>query len=591
MITKLVLRNFKSIAEQTYEFKDFDLLVGRNNCGKSTILQAMAIWQFCVEEFRRAKRSGKTGKQVVLPNFTALPVPEFNLLWREKIDRRYRLVDGKRSTTPEYVLIEIEITWLSASGEPRTFGVQLRYNTPQAVYAIPMQGWGVFRDMEKEPDFPKIAYVPPFSGLEPTEEWRDDAPIRKQVGKAQPGSILRNLLYRVCPPPPRDEKGRIAKGYEQPPQWAELKERIQRWFSIELLEPKYERGVDTQILCEYKHGDKTYDIIAGGSGFHQALTLLAFLHGYKPTTILLDEPDAHMHVNLQREVLDYFKVKSQEQSGVQFLVATHAEELIKGVDSSRVVSILSQKPKRLTSISGVLTAMADVSNPELAQLSASPFVLYVEGESDERILRAWARTCHAEGEISGVCFHHMGGGTKDEMKRRADRHFEGVRQIVPHASRLVLFDYDTRDSFHPEPGNVVLYEWKRQNIENYLLVPPAWIRAAANQLRMTEDLLFLEPVRNTVNEFFAGQNLTLPPAKTWRTVTASIFEVVDGKRLLFEDEASLFKKLRSGNPSVEIIREIVAGNMTADEIHDDVWYFFDRLRRCAGDEPSSEAGE
>jgi hypothetical protein len=108
---------------------------------------------------------------------------------------------------------------------------------------------------------------------------------------------------------------------------------------------------------------------------------------------------------------------------------------------------------------------------------------------------------------------------------------------------------------------------------------------------MTEDLLFLEPVRNTVNEFFAGQNLTLPPAKTWRTVTANIFEVVDGKRLLFEDEASLFKKLRSGNPSVEIIREIVAGNMTADEIHDDVWYFFDRLRRCAGDEPSSESGE
>jgi len=578
MITKLVLRNFKSIADQTYEFKNFDLLVGRNNSGKSTILQAMAIWQFCVEEFRHAKRSGKTGKQVVLPNFTALPVPEFNLLWHEKVDRKYPLIDGKRSTAPEYILIGIELSWLSANRESRTFGIQLRYNTPQAVYAIPMQGWDVFKKMEQETDFPKIAYVPPFSGLETTEEWRDEAPIRRQVGKAQPGSILRNLLYRVCPPPVRDEKGRIPKEYQESPDWTEIKNTIHRWFSIELLEPKYEKGVDTQIICEYKHGDKTYDIIAGGSGFHQALTLLAFLYGYKPTTILLDEPDAHMHVNLQRNVLDYFKVKSQEQSGIQFLVATHAEELIKGVDPSRVISILNQNPTRLTSLSGVLTAMADVSNPELAQLSASPFILYVEGESDERILRAWARTCQAEDTIGKYCFHHMGGGSKEEMRKGADRHFEGIRQIVPAAKRLILLDYDTRDSYHPEADNKVLYEWKRQNIENYLLVPSAWIRAAANQLRMAEDLLFMEPIRKAVNDFFASQNLTLPPGQTWRKVSANIFEVVDGKRLLFEDDSSLFKKLRSGKLSVEIIREVIAGNMTADEIHDDVWSFFDRLR-------------
>ena len=50
MITKLTLRNFKSVGEQVYDFTRFDLLVGRNNSGKSTVLQAMAIWQFCVDE-------------------------------------------------------------------------------------------------------------------------------------------------------------------------------------------------------------------------------------------------------------------------------------------------------------------------------------------------------------------------------------------------------------------------------------------------------------------------------------------------------------------------------------------------------------
>ena len=71
MIQQLTLCNFKSVGRQVYDFTDFDLLVGRNNSGKSTVLQALAIWQFCVDEFHRAKRAGSTGIQIVLP--TSLP--------------------------------------------------------------------------------------------------------------------------------------------------------------------------------------------------------------------------------------------------------------------------------------------------------------------------------------------------------------------------------------------------------------------------------------------------------------------------------------------------------------------------------------
>ncbi len=56
MITQLTLHNFKNISEQTYSFSHFDLLVGRNNSGKSTILQALAIWQFCLDELDKTPR-------------------------------------------------------------------------------------------------------------------------------------------------------------------------------------------------------------------------------------------------------------------------------------------------------------------------------------------------------------------------------------------------------------------------------------------------------------------------------------------------------------------------------------------------------
>jgi len=582
MITKLTLRNFKSVGEEVYRFTQFDLLVGRNNSGKSTVLQALAIWQFCVDEFHRSKRSGSKGIQVVLPNFTALPVPEFNLLWKDRTDRHWPVVNGSKKQ--EYILIGIDVEWRQASGEMASFGVELRYHSSQTIYAIPSGGWEKFRACERSGEFPKIAYVPLFSGPEPTEKWLDEAPIRQQVGKGQPGSVLRNLLLRVCPPDSRGT-GRAAKRSPTPPDWKELADIIERWFSVEIHEPGYESAKDVYITVEYRQNAKDFDIIAGGSGFHQTLTLLAFLYGYRPTAILLDEPDAHLHANLQREILDYFKRKGSE-TNTQFLIATHAEEFVRGVDAAQIVSLLNRVPRRVQSAPEVLRAMAEVSNEEIARLMASPYILYVEGESDERILRAWAAPCGAQTAMDKVCFKSMGGGDKQTMKTRADEHFAALRQIIPEVSRLMLLDYDDRTTFHPEPNNPTLVEWKRKNIENYLLVRDAWKRAA---LRFGEGELFVQPVLQAIDDFFVGQNLTLPPGKTWRNVTANVFSAVDGKRILFEDDNSLFQQLRTGTPSVQLIREQIAVSMAADEIHDDVHQFIGKLVSLTGTGPGSSA--
>jgi Fe-S cluster assembly ATPase SufC len=566
MITKLVIRNFKSIKEETYSFTNFDLLVGPNNSGKSTILQALAIWQFCVDEFHRAKRKGgERGIQIVLPNFTALPVPEFDLLWNEKRSGRYPAQDNKKKQ--EYILIGIAVTWREPDGQDKTFGLELRYLASQTLYAIPTDGWKTFHQYDDENILPKIAYVPPFSGLEPTEQWKDTSILRKQVGKGQPGSILRNLLLSVVK---EDEK-------EKEKNWNKINFAIREWFTAELKEPKYEQGVDTEIKCEYRHGKRNYDIIAGGSGFHQTLTLLAFLYGYKPTTILLDEPDAHLHVNLQREILDYFRQVSSEQN-IQFLIATHAEELIKGVDANRIVSLLQQKPIRESSKPALLGAMSNVSNSEINQLRSAPFLIYVEGNTDERILRMLARILGAETDIKRVCFRKMNGGSKNTMKKDAEDHFQSVKQIIPEAKRLMIFDYDTDETaFRPEETNEVLFEWKRKNIENYLLVPDTWKRAVRQVCGIPGDLL-LQSLNGIVDDFFASQNLTLPPKKKWGDLDANVFKVVDGKKILFDSEKSLFRQLSANDLELHLTREGVAGAMIGEEIHQDVKDLFKKIK-------------
>lgn len=575
MIHKLTLRNFKSIGEQSYQFTDFDLLVGRNNSGKSTVLQALAIWQFCVDEFHRAKRGGSTGIQIVLPNFTALPVPEFNLLWKDRTDRFYPTENGSKKQ--KFILIEILVEWRDPSNVAHEFGLELRYHSPQTIYATPIGGWAAFRACDQTGRLPRIAFVPPFSGLEPTEKWLDVAPTRQQVGKGQPGSVLRNLLLRVCPPPTKDTNGKVSKGYKVPDDWKELANVVQRWFSVELLPPQYDSAKDVHIEVEYRQNGKTYDLISGGSGFHQTMTLLAFLYGYQPTTILLDEPDAHLHVNLQREILDYYKKKSAEK-GVQFLIATHAEAFARGVDAHQILSLLRQVPTRIESTPEVLRAMAEVSNEEITRLMGSPYIVYVEGESDERILRGWAPQCGALPVMDKIEFKIMGGGNKQAMKKLADEHFEALKQIIRNVKRLMLFDFDSSDeAFHPPEANPSLAEWKRKNIENYLLVPPAWRRAALLALKVPEDDLFAKPVVDPIDRFFTDQNLTLPAGRTWRNVSANIFQAVDGKRILFKDDESLFHTLRGGDPQVEVLRESVAAGMSAEEIHEDVHQFFGKL--------------
>ncbi|MBI5550962.1 MAG: hypothetical protein HY911_05585 [Desulfobacterales bacterium] len=204
--------------------------------------------------------------------------------------------------------------------------------------------------------------------------------------------------------------------------------------------------------------------------------------------------------------------------------------------------------------------------------------LYVEGESDERIIRAWAYICGAKSVMEKICFKIMGGGSKESMRSKADEHFNALRQIIPGVSRLMIFDYDESEKgFHPQADNPTLSEWKRKNIENYLLVPDAWRRAAQGQLLCDGDILFEDPTIRKIDEFFTAQNLTLPPKSTWRSLNANIFKIVDGKRILFEDDDSLFHQLRKGSPSIELIREKVAMTMRPDEIHEDVHLFINKM--------------
>ena len=94
-----------------------------------------------------------------------------------------------------------------------------------------------------------------------------------------------------------------------------------------------------------------------------------------------------------------------------------------------------------------------------------------------------------------------------------------------------------------------------------------------------QESLFFEPYRSIIDAFFTNENLQLPPNSSWKNVNASIFKVLDGKKLLFENKDCLFEKIKDyANSSLKINRTILAQNMDFEEIHIDIHHFFDNLQ-------------
>ena len=336
MIGRVTIRHFKRFRDQTFDLAESVVLAGPNNAGKSTLLQAIATWKMGLDRWV-AQRGGskaatRSGVSITRNDFTAVPLREMNLLWED------RKVTGPAGMAGAPRPIEIVVR--GKAGEATwNCGMEFQYANRDLVYARPRGA----KDLDREAirNFPPaaardlgIVHVPPLSGIERDEPRRDRGMQDLLVGQGRPGEILRNLLLEIAE---NDPKG-----------WMSLREFFKDLFRIDLLEPDYSPA-QPYIVCEYREPEhsRPLDLSNAGSGTLQVLLLLAFLYARPATVILLDEPDAHQHVILQRQVYDLLRKVARDRGG-QVVMATHSEVVIDATEPTRVLAFLGQEPRPLT---------------------------------------------------------------------------------------------------------------------------------------------------------------------------------------------------------------------------------------------------
>ena len=136
MLTRLVIRNFKTFADVDIELGDRVVFVGPNNSGKTSALQALALWNAGVRRWVEKRGEAEVSKErsgvtINRRDLIALPIPSANLLWRNLHVREGVKIGDKAGARNILIDIEVEGT---AKGEPWKTCMEFDYANEESFY-------------------------------------------------------------------------------------------------------------------------------------------------------------------------------------------------------------------------------------------------------------------------------------------------------------------------------------------------------------------------------------------------------------------------------------------------------------------------
>jgi predicted ATPase len=487
MIRKVVIRNFKRFKEITFDVPDHVVIAGPNNTGKTTVLQAIAAWNLALRQWKTLndphKHKGAFAyKPISRQTFSAVPLNNFELLWNE---RNY---DGS---------IEIEI---QTSGW--TLSMELIADSTEQIYVRPIAATDPQTAQNANLD---AAYVPPMSGLSIEEPVYQKPYLEQRLGQARPGEVLRNLLLE-------------AHGSELA--WGKLQLAIFDLFGFVLRPPN---SLGPFIVAEYSTDAPVdyaprFDIASAGSGFQQVLMLLTFLTTRPASVLLLDEPDAHLHVILQDAIFNKLRGLATEQKS-QLIIATHSEIIINSVEPKYLCVLLDQ-PRMITDEQQKKIAADSVrilSNTDIMLAQDSPGVLYVEGNTDLNILQEWARI------LNHPLYTHFESRKLFWKPKVSDQrikgtgikstdHYEAIK-LIKDIPALELIDGDAHQGIQSTDITGQGYQrlrWARYEIESYLLHPVSLERFVQKMTNTGPGDLPTHDLRKHFQDGYPPQFLTHP---------------------------------------------------------------------------------
>jgi predicted ATPase len=459
MLQSLQLKNYRCFDRHEVTFHNLNVVVGANNAGKSTLIEAIRLLGLVVRKYRH-------GNYVRPPEWTELPGSLLGICPKmHDIDLRGGSVFHRYGNPPAVIVAKF-------SNNTR---VEVYVGPHNEIFGLVYESTGELlrsRSRAMHVPIPAIAILPQIGPLLESELLLTENYVLGCIDTALASKHFRNEIYWLRSQVFEDFKNQAEESWHQ--------------LHIESLNVE---GDPPEQFLSFHVRDMNFVAEIGwmGHGLQMWLQTMWFLaRSSHAGTVILDEPDVYMHADLQRRLIRLLRNRDGQK-----VIATHSVEIMSEVDPGDILIV--DKARRRSSFAASLPAvqntidqMGGVHNIHLARLWGSRQCLHVEGK-DIAILKTFQDalypTSHSSFDV--IPCLSIGGWS-------GWNYAIGSSMSLKNAAGETIITYCILDSDYHTPEEILerykqaaehkiqLHVWKMKEIENYLLVPVAIARIIVN---------------------------------------------------------------------------------------------------------------
>ena len=423
-ISAVRIQNFKKISDTRIELGPITYLVGGNNSGKSSVLQALHTAVSC------AQASVELGQQVVAEaSLRYSPVADFTLLGH---DAPYENRSGGQRGIVEFEGLAAETV------DPAEYRIEMykarNHNNVGVERSGLLAGFG---QVICDPNKLFSVYVPGLAGVPHREGMSGYAAVFRKAASGDANLVFRNIIRLLAD---RDLLGELEQLVGEV-----LKSHVSFRVNFDLERDLY---VDVQLAADSVPDPKNFlPVDLWGTGLLQITQIFAYVLLFKPALLLVDEPDSHLHPSRQKS-LGVALERVSEQFHCKVIVSTHSRHLI--TSASEAVKVVWMKEGRVESSSHRELAALLMDLGALDQLdNSTKTIIYTEDENPKILKQALDSLLLPSGSVKVATFNGLNNTFAAEAFKDMAELMDPVPRVLIHRDRDFLTDQELEEWSRP----------------------------------------------------------------------------------------------------------------------------------------------
>ncbi|WP_415776280.1 ATP-dependent nuclease [Shewanella oncorhynchi] len=435
-IKQIKIENFKGFELlEFYPNDSFNIIIGENNIGKSSVFEAIQLWKRCYDLSIKSDDKGfyKSSPQ------SNLYLP-FSDLYFLRVTHDRELFNTASHTC---VLTMILFDYDSGSEFSLGFEIVKPSSISNAYYKVRVSRGSDFSPFAEHLSEFKIKLskaifiyqTRPVANILAYEPIMNVGQISKKIEKGKSQEVLRNKIVI----------GRSASQIEELQK--KITEVVDYEFSFDFVN-RTRKEFDEYVDLKIKTNGKSLDLHLQGSGFLQVAEIFSTItYVDAPLSILLvDEPDSHIHTTLQKSLIEKLKLIVTSQ----IFVISHNDNFV-GEAKEGELYYLNTRAKCEGKLKYVELNNFDLIKRELGgtilaleKMNYCQRIGFVEGDDDIKYIELLVKIYNHYNDDrlieKDVTFFYQRG--KDNLKRKLESVNRVFSQVVGRKPYVVIYDKD-----------------------------------------------------------------------------------------------------------------------------------------------------